>query len=88
MHTYETKLALAKQFHAALTRRDWQAIRKLLTDDATWVLPGDNQISGPAVGAEAVVARAELIASFGLNFELKHICQQHVENDPAAAHWI
>ncbi|HBO5665150.1 MULTISPECIES: nuclear transport factor 2 family protein [Pseudomonadota] len=73
MHTYETKLALAKQFHAALTRRDWQAIRKLLTDDATWVLPGDNQISGPAVGAEAVVARAELIASFGLNFELKHI---------------
>jgi len=30
MHTYETKLALAKQFHAALSRRDWQAIRKLL----------------------------------------------------------
>lgn len=73
MHTYETKRALATQFHAALSRRDWPAIRELLTDDATWVLPGENRISGPAIGAEAVVARAELIASFGLNFELKHI---------------
>lgn len=73
MHTYETQLAVAKQFHAALTRRDWQAIRELLTDDAIWILPGDNRISGPAVGADAVVARAELIASFGLNFELKNI---------------
>ncbi|WP_266181437.1 nuclear transport factor 2 family protein [Dyella humicola] len=73
MTSYEEKLALARGFHAALVKRDWAAIRNLLADDATWVLPGENRISAPAEGADAVVERAQLIASFGLNFELKHI---------------
>jgi hypothetical protein len=38
-----------------------------------WTLPGDNTISGTAIGADAVVERGRKIASYGLNFELLHI---------------
>lgn len=64
---------IAHHFHSALTTRDWTKLRGLFTDDARWVLPGDNPISGVAEGADAVVARAQLIASYGLSFELKHV---------------
>ncbi|MFD8839506.1 MULTISPECIES: nuclear transport factor 2 family protein [Streptomyces] len=64
---------LGRRFHAALTSAGWSAIRSLLHDDATWTLPGDNTISGTAVGADAVVERAQKIASYGLSFELLHI---------------
>ena len=64
---------IAKAFHATLVGQDWQAMRQLFHDDATWTLPGDNAISGTAVGADAVVERARLIASYGLSFELEHI---------------
>jgi ketosteroid isomerase-like protein len=49
------------------------AIRALLTDDAKWVLPGDNLISGKAIGADDVTARAQKIAGFGLTFALERI---------------
>ncbi|MBF6062144.1 nuclear transport factor 2 family protein [Nocardia terpenica] len=65
--------AIGKRFHAALSTRDWDALRALLHDDATWTLPGDNTVSGVAVGADAVTERARTIAGYGLNFELLHI---------------
>lgn len=64
---------IAKAFHATLVGQDWPAMRQLLQEDATWTLPGDNAISGTAVGADAVVERARLIASYGLSFELENI---------------
>ncbi|MER6300734.1 nuclear transport factor 2 family protein [Kitasatospora sp. NPDC001539] len=64
---------LGRRFHAALTAGDWAAIRSLLHDDATWTLPGDNTISGTAVGGDAVVERARKIASYGVSFELLHV---------------
>ncbi|MGW4566473.1 nuclear transport factor 2 family protein [Streptomyces sp. NPDC004561] len=64
---------LGQRFHAALITGDWQAIRSMLHDDATWTLPGDNTISGTVVGADAVVDRAQKIASYGLSFELLHV---------------
>ena len=70
---YNAKLDIARRFHAALTARDWSAIRALLTDDAHWTLPGDNTISGPANGADAVVDHARKVAGYGVNFELLHI---------------
>ncbi|MEW2274353.1 nuclear transport factor 2 family protein [Streptomyces griseofuscus] len=73
MARYEVQHQLGKKFHAYLTAGDWEGIRSLLTDDATWTLPGDNTISGTAVGAEAVMERAKKIASYGLDFELLHI---------------
>ena len=70
---HHAQLDIARRFHAALTARDWSAIRALLTDDAHWTLSGDNTISGTANGADAVVDRARKIANYGLNFELLHI---------------
>lgn len=70
---YNAKLDIARRFHAALVARDWSAIRGLFTDDAQWILPGDNAISGTASGADAVVDRARKIADYGLKFELLHI---------------
>ncbi|RCG23659.1 nuclear transport factor 2 family protein [Streptomyces diacarni] len=73
MSTNEAPLALGRSFHQALVSGDWDGIRALLHDDATWTLPGDNAISGTVDGADAVVERAQLIASYGLDFELLHI---------------
>ncbi|POX42393.1 ketosteroid isomerase [Streptomyces sp. Ru73] len=73
MSQYEAAHQLGKEFHGYLTAGDWDGIRTLLTDDATWTLPGDNTISGTAVGADAIVERAKKIASYGLRFELLHI---------------
>ncbi|MFE6685673.1 nuclear transport factor 2 family protein [Streptomyces sp. NPDC057743] len=69
----EEKYELGRQFHAALSTADWDRIRSLLHDDATWSLPGDNTVSGTVEGADAVVARARKIGGYGLNFELLHI---------------
>ncbi|WP_326808793.1 MULTISPECIES: nuclear transport factor 2 family protein [unclassified Streptomyces] len=73
MSTNQAPLDLGRSFHQALISADWDGIRALLHDDATWTLPGDNTISGTADGADAVVARAQKIASYGLNFELLHL---------------
>lgn len=70
---HKVQLEVAYRFHAALVAKNWSAIRALLTDDAQWTLPGDNTISGTAIGADAVVDRARKIASYGLNFELLHV---------------
>lgn len=68
----EAPLALGRSFHQALVSGDWDGIRALLHDDATWTLPGENTVSGTAYGADAVVERAQRIASYGLDFELLH----------------
>jgi len=71
--SYESNRTVAKQFHAALLERNWPEIRALLSDEAEWILPGNNTISGSAKGAEAVVQRAQKIAGYKLKFELLHI---------------
>jgi ketosteroid isomerase-like protein len=64
---------IAEAFHATLVSRDWPAMRALFHDDAIWTLPGDNAISGTVRGGDAVVERAQLIASYGLSFKLENI---------------
>lgn len=64
---------LAAIFHGALIRKDWRALRTIMSRDITWTLPGNNQISGTAEGIDAVIARAQLIASYGLSFTLQHV---------------
>lgn len=73
MDNYSVQHDIARRLHAALTARDWSALRALLTDDAEWTLPGNNTVSGTANGADAVVDLGRKIASYGLNFELLHI---------------
>lgn len=79
MTDHESKIALARQFHAALVARDWTAIRFLLADHAEWTLPGSNAISGPAQGADAVVERTRKIAGYGLTFELLNILSSRTD---------
>lgn len=73
MTTEQAKQAIAATFLTALTRKDWSLLHTIMDEDVTWTLPGDNQISGTAVGVDAVIARAELIASLGLTFTLLHV---------------
>jgi len=79
MNEATSKIAIARAFHAALVARDWAAIRALLTEQAEWTLPGDNAISSPAKGADAVVERAQKIAGYGLKFELLHILSSRTD---------
>lgn len=67
------KYDLASTFHRALTSKDWDLLREIMAPDVTWTLPGDNHISGTAEGIDAVIARAELIAGYGLTFTLEHV---------------
>lgn len=73
MTSEETKLRLARAFHRALLERDWESLRRIMSPDVTWTLPGENQISGTASGIDQVIARAQLIASYGPSFELLNI---------------
>lgn len=73
MLTSDEKAALATAFHAGLAAADWELVRSLLTDDATWTLPGDNRVSGRVVGADAVVERVRQIAGYGVNFDFQRV---------------
>ncbi|MEU3184536.1 nuclear transport factor 2 family protein [Streptomyces sp. NPDC006923] len=73
MDSYDERFALGGAFHAALAAGDWVLIRSMLHDEAVWVLPGDNVLSGEARGADAVVERARTIAGYGVDFGLLHI---------------
>jgi ketosteroid isomerase-like protein len=73
MDRYSQNTEIAKQFYGALTSQDWSALRALVTDNAVWTLPGENKISGAAIGGDALVARAKAIVSYGLKIELKYI---------------
>jgi len=73
MATEKEKSSIAENFIAALRNRDWKQLHTLFTEDAVWTLPGSSLISGEAQGADAVVARAQLITSYNLTFTLKHL---------------
>lgn len=68
-----SQLNIAEAFLRTLRAKDWAAMRVLVADDAVWTLPGTSLISGEARGGDAVVARAQLIASHGLNFALDRV---------------
>lgn len=63
---------LAREFHSALITGDLERMRAIMAPEVIWTLPGDNTVSGRAEGVEAVLDRAQLIASYGLTFTLEH----------------
>lgn len=64
---------IATEFHTALTTGDRDRLRAILDPEVSWTLPGDNAVSGRADGADAVLERATLIASYGVDFALEHV---------------
>ena len=67
------KREIALTFVHSLQQRDPIRLKTVLTDDAVWRLPGNNHISGEAVGADAIVARGQFLGEHGVNFELLHV---------------
>ena len=73
MNTETEKIQLAKQFLTGLRTRDAGLLRSIMREDVSWTLPGHSIVSGEAKGADAVIARAQTIAGYGLTFTLNHI---------------
>ncbi|WP_426581593.1 nuclear transport factor 2 family protein [Mucilaginibacter sp. R-33] len=71
--TEEVKGQLANKFLTGLKNRDWELMRQALANDVTWTLPGTSLLSGPAVGADAVIKRAGQLRDFGVMVQLNHI---------------
>jgi len=71
--TEEVKGQLANKFLTGLKNRDWELMRPALANDVTWTLPGTSLLSGPAVGAGAVIKRAGQLRDFGVMVQLNHI---------------
>ena len=75
MPNSDDKRHIAETFLLGLRTRDWALLRKIMTDDIVWTLPGYSRISGEVRGLEAVVERAQIIVGYGLTFNLKHILE-------------
>jgi uncharacterized protein len=67
------KRQVAETFLLGLRTRDWDLLRKIITPDIVWTLPGCSRISGEARGIEAVIERSQIIVSYGLTFGLNHV---------------
>jgi ketosteroid isomerase-like protein len=64
---------IGEKFLIALRSHDWELMRTIMAPDVVWSLPGSSRISGEAHGVDAVIARCQLITSYGLNFGLKQV---------------
>jgi transcriptional regulator of acetoin/glycerol metabolism len=71
--TEEKKKEIALTFIQSLQERDLEKLRSVLTDDAVWSLPGASQVSGEAIGANAIAERGQYLGEHGGNFELLHV---------------
>jgi hypothetical protein len=67
------KQEIAEKFLNALRSRNWELMRTIMAPDIVWSLPGSSRISGEAHGVDAVIARCQIITSYGLTFGLKHV---------------
>ena len=65
--------SLAQGFLTHLRDRNRDGLQTLMEEGIVWSLPGRAGISGKAVGVAAVADRADRIASYGVDFVLKHV---------------
>jgi ketosteroid isomerase-like protein len=61
MPNREDKREIAETFLLGLRTRDWDLLRKIMTSDIVWSLPGHSRISGEARGINAVIERAQIM---------------------------
>jgi ketosteroid isomerase-like protein len=71
--TEATARSIGETFALTLRTRQPQLLQLLLADDVVWSLPGTSRISGEARGPAAVLERARIIGSVGMQLELKHL---------------
>ncbi|BDX35267.1 hypothetical protein TUM20985_58140 [Mycobacterium antarcticum] len=65
--------AVAEEFRAAQLVGDRTRLRTVLSEDVTWVLAGDNTVSGEARGVDEVFARFDQLAHYGVHIGIEHI---------------
>jgi ketosteroid isomerase-like protein len=70
---HNDRLRIASNFFTALKTHDWDLLRSILVEEATWDFPGSSLLSGKAFGAEAVVKKAPILAGFSVLLRLHHI---------------
>jgi hypothetical protein len=75
--TDEKMREIALTFIHSLQQRDPLLLKSVLTENAAWSLPGTSEIGGEAVGADAIVARAQFLVERGVHFELLHVIYGH-----------
>ena len=71
--TDEQKKALAIDFATAVRTRDQEMLQSLVTDDVLWSLPGTSLMSGEVQGVDGILMRAEILAVFKVNVQVKHV---------------
>jgi hypothetical protein len=67
------EIEIGEKFLIALRSQDWELMRTITAPDIVCSLPGSSRISGRAHGVDLVIARCQLIMSYGLTFDLKHV---------------
>jgi uncharacterized protein len=69
----EQKTKIANTFLTAMKTNDWELMRSVMIANVKWTLPGQSLLSGPAIGVDAVINRAQSLKKFGVMFQLIHI---------------
>jgi uncharacterized protein len=72
-HEPAALFAVAQEFRAAQFAGDRTRLRTVLSEDVTWVLAGDNTVSGEALGVDEVFARFDQLARYGVHIGIEHI---------------
>jgi ketosteroid isomerase-like protein len=67
------EIEIGEKFLIALRSQDWELMRTITAPDIIWSFPGSSRISGQAHGVDPVIARCQLITSYGLTFDLNHV---------------
>jgi len=73
LSTFEQKSTVANTFLTAMKTNDWDLMHSIMAPDLEWTLPGQSILSGPAIGVDAVIKRAQSLKRFGVMFQLIHI---------------
>ncbi|WCT09911.1 nuclear transport factor 2 family protein [Mucilaginibacter jinjuensis] len=71
--SFEQKWAAANTFLTAMKTNNWELMQSVMIPDIEWTLPGKSLLSGPAIGVDAIIKRAQSLKKFGVMFELLHI---------------
>ncbi len=59
-----SNLELINQFFAAYGKRDLNAIRQVMAENASWIFPGSNPLSGTRRGLDQVVTFFDIMGNF------------------------
>jgi ketosteroid isomerase-like protein len=68
-----TLRAVAEEFRSAQLAGDRTRLRDILHEDITWVLAGDNTVSGEVHGVTAVFARFDSLARYQVRISIDQI---------------